>query len=122
MTELDSVPGGIGLTAFLNALYNSLWIAMAGAMVKKAKIWWMLYRVLAAKVPNIHVPYIVILVSDEAETYRPEMEWIAKELRNRGRRVHVFHPDSVIPLGDSICVGIDGDPQAGCGLSFLGIV
>ena len=69
------------------------------------------YRVLAAKAPNIHVPYIVILVSDEAETYRPEMEWIAKELRNRGRRVHVFHPDVVMPLGDSICVGIDGDPQ-----------
>ena len=69
------------------------------------------YRVLAAKAPNIHVPYIVILVSDEAETYRPEMEWIAKELRNRGRRVHVFHPDAVMPF-DSICVGIDGDPQA----------
>ena len=114
MTELDSVPGGIGLTAFLNALYGRIHGSqLAGCddatgedMVDA------FYRVLAAKAPNIHVPYIVILVSDEAETYRPEMEWIAKELRNRGRRVHVFHPDAVMPLGDSICVGIDGDPQA----------
>ena len=113
LTELDSVPGGIGLTAFLNALYGSglgsdcLVGASEGEDMVDA-----FYRVLAAKAPNIHVPYIAILVSDEAETYRPEMEWLAKELRNRGRRVHVFHPDAVMPLGDSICVGIDGDPQA----------
>ena len=114
MTELDSVPGGIGLTAFLNALYGqvhgSKLVGCEGT--KEEDMVDSFYRVLAAKAPNIHVPYIVILVSDEAETYRPEMEWIAKELRNRGRRVHVFHPDSVMPLGDSICVGIDGDPQA----------
>ncbi|MEM7792136.1 MAG: hypothetical protein AAF546_12095, partial [Verrucomicrobiota bacterium] len=66
---------------------------------------------LCARAPAVRVPYIAILVSDEAATYRPEMEWIAKELRKRGRRVHVFHPDEVMPLGDTICVGIDGDPQ-----------
>ena len=114
MTELDSVPGGIGLTAFLNALYGRIHgsdlVGCEGA--KGEDMVDAFYRVLAAKAPNIHVPYIVILVSDEAETYRPEMEWIAKELRHRGRRVHVFHPDAVMPLGDSICVGIDGDPQA----------
>ena len=114
MTELDSVPGGIGLTAFFNALYKQAHGSqLAGCDGDKGEdMVDAFYRVLAAKAPNIHVPYIVILVSDEAETYRPEMEWIAKELRNRGRRVHVFHPDAVMPLGDSICVGIDGDPQA----------
>ena len=114
MTELDSVPGGIGLTAFLNALYGRVHGSkLAGCDDGKGEdMVDAFYRVLAARAPNIHVPYIVILVSDEAETYRPEMEWIAKELRNRGRRVHVFHPDAVMPLGGSICVGIDGDPQA----------
>jgi hypothetical protein len=39
------------------------------------------------------------------------MEWLASQLRQQGRRVHVFHPDELMPLGDAICVGMDGDPQ-----------
>ena len=43
MTELDSVPGGIGLTAFLmlyiRRLMDRNW---RGAMVIRARIWWML--------------------------------------------------------------------------------
>ena len=110
MTEIDSVPGGIGLTAFLNRLYTQVHgDALIGAgeedMVEA------FYAVLCSRAPTVTAPYIAILVSDEAATYRPEMEWIAKELRKRGRRVHVFHPDEVMPLGDTICVGIEGDPQ-----------
>ncbi|WP_269522504.1 hypothetical protein [Coraliomargarita parva] len=110
LTEVDSVPGGIGLTAFLNRLYAEVHgDALIGAgeddMVEA------FYAALCSKAPTINVPYIAILVSDEASTYRPEMEWIARELRRRGRRVHVFHPNEVMPLGDTICVGIDGDPQ-----------
>ena len=114
LTELDSVPGGIGLTAFLNALYEPVHgEALLGASSDSEDMIDAFYRVLASRAPaSVPVPYIAILVSDEAATYRPEMEWLAKALRNRGRRVHVFHPDAVMPLGDSICVGIDGDPQA----------
>jgi len=110
LTEIDSVPGGIGLTAFLNRLYTDIHgDALIGAgdqdMVEA------FYQTLCSKAPTVTAPYIAILVSDEAATYRPEMEWLASQLRQRGRRVHVFHPDDVMPLGDSICVGIDGDPQ-----------
>lgn len=110
LTEIDSVPGGIGLTAFLNRLYAGVHgDALIGAgdedMVEA------FYQALSAKAPAVSTPYIVILVSDEAATYRPEMEWLASQLRRRGRRVHVYHPDEVMPLGESICVGFDGDPQ-----------
>jgi len=110
LTEIDSVPGGIGLTAFLNRLYADIHgDALIGAgdqdMVEA------FYQVLCSKAPTLTSPYIAILVSDEAATYRPEMEWLASQLRQRGRRVHVFHPDEVMPLGEEICVGIDGDPQ-----------
>ena len=110
LTEIDSVPGGIGLTAFLNRLYESVHgEALIGAgtenMIEA------FYQALCAKAPTTSAPFIAILVSDEAATYRPEMEWVASQLRQRGRRVHVFHPDEVMPLGDTICVGIDGDPQ-----------
>jgi hypothetical protein len=110
MTEIDSVPGGIGLTAFLNRLYaevhgDSLVGSGAQDMVEA------FYTVLAQRAPKQRAPYIAILVSDEAATYRPEMEWLASQLRQLGKRVHVFHPDEVMPLGEDICVGIDGDPQ-----------
>jgi hypothetical protein len=110
LTEIDSVPGGIGLTAFLNRLYGDIHgDALIGAgdqdMIEA------FYRTLCSKAPSLTSPYIAILVSDEAATYRPEMEWLASQLRQRGRRVHVFHPDEVMPLGEEICVGIDGDPQ-----------
>jgi len=110
MTEIDSVPGGIGLTAFLNRLYKNVHgdalIGAGGQDMVDA-----FYTVLANRMPNVTAPYIAILVSDEAATYRPEMEWLASQLRQKGKRVHVFHPDDVMPLGDDICVGIDGDPQ-----------
>ncbi|MFP4157667.1 MAG: hypothetical protein ACLFU4_08630 [Opitutales bacterium] len=110
LTEIDSVPGGIGLTAFLNRLYAGVHgdelIGTGTEDMVDA-----FYEVLCAKAPNVTAPYIAVLVSDEAATYRPEMEWLASQLRQMGRRVHVFHPDEVMPLGESICVGIDGDPQ-----------
>lgn len=110
VTEIDSVPGGIGLTAFLNRLYTDVHgDALIGAGAQDMVT--AFYEVLASRVPNVSAPYVAILVSDEAATYRPEMEWLASQLRQLGKRVHVFHPDDVMPLGDDICVGIDGDPQ-----------
>ena len=110
LTEMDAVPGGIGLTAFLNRLYANVHAdALIGAgeqdMVEA------FYQVLCRRANGVLAPNIVILVSDEAATYRPEMEWLAQELRLRGRRVSVHHPDDVIPLGDLIYVELDGEPQ-----------
>ena len=110
MTEVDSVPGGIGLTAFLNRLYTQVHgraLIGAGDQDMVAAF----YRALARRVPNIVAPFIAILVSDEAATYRPEMEWLASQARKQGRRVYVFHPDEVMPLGEEICVDIDGNPK-----------
>ena len=110
LTEIDSVPGGIGLTAFLNRLYAGVHAdALIGAgeqdMVEA------FYQALCSRAPDVVAPYIAILVSDEAATYRPEMEWVAEQLRSLGRRVHVHHTDDVMPLGDTICVPMDGEPQ-----------
>ena len=110
MTEIDSVPGGIGLTAFLNRLYTTLHgEALIGAGEQEMVA--AFYEVLASRAPNVSSPFIAILVSDEAATYRPEMEWLASQARQQGRRIYVFHPDEVIPLGEDICVDIDGDPK-----------
>ncbi|MEO8205547.1 MAG: hypothetical protein ABI615_05155 [Chthoniobacterales bacterium] len=68
IAEVDNVPGGIGLTAWLNREYASLGdsvIGGANGMVEGfGKI----------------LPGGDIIVSEEAATYRPEMEWLAKQL------------------------------------------
>ncbi|MDE0820108.1 MAG: hypothetical protein OSA95_03250 [Opitutales bacterium] len=106
LTELDSVPGGIGLTAFLNRLYES--DETVGSADKMLNAF---YNGLAAQRSDLGLPFIAILVSEEAATYRPEMEWIATQLQREGRRVFVFAPEDVMPLGNSLCVDIDGNPE-----------
>lgn len=109
LTELDSVPGGIGLTAFLNRLYGSdddaAIIGHRDAMVEN------FHASLTALAPKIRNPLIVLLVSDEAATYRPEMQWLAAQLQRLGRRVFCLHPDDVFPLGGELFFDIEGTPE-----------
>jgi hypothetical protein len=82
IAEIDSVPGGIGLTAWLNQTYSAFdneIIGRADGMLEGFD----------SVLPNGGD----IVISQEAATYRPEMEWIAARLKDR-------HPESdwrVIP-------------------------
>ncbi|MDB6092922.1 MAG: hypothetical protein JWM32_484 [Verrucomicrobia bacterium] len=105
LTELDSVPGGIGLTAFLNRLYASEDILGGEAMIAN------FYAALAALKPDARNPFIALVVSDEAATYRPEMMWLAHQLQVQGRRVFCVGPDELFPLGPQLCVDVDGNPE-----------
>ena len=68
IAELDSVPGGIGLTAWFNQTYGGLGDDVVGGSTG------MLYSFASI------FPGGDIVVSDEAATYRPEMEWVAAQL------------------------------------------
>ncbi len=107
LTEIDSVPGGIGLTAFLNQLYSS----EAGVIGANDKIVDAFFDSMSSLRPDKELPLIGIVVSDEAQTYRPEMEWLAERLQEKGRRVYCLHPGDLFPLGGTICADIDGDPE-----------
>lgn len=110
MTELDSVPGGIGLTAFLNRLYGG---GEPGSPILGAGDQMILqfHRSLTALVPTIGNPLIAIVLSDESATYRPEMHWIADQLQLRGHRVFCLDPDDLFPLGSALCFDVDGNPE-----------
>jgi hypothetical protein len=79
ITELDSVPGGIGLTAWLNKTYSnsevrnpkSEIIGDVDGMIRG-------FESIFGDAKQVH-----IIVSEEAATYRPEMEWIATQLGSR---------------------------------------
>ncbi len=107
LTELDSVPGGIGLTAFLNRLYASAGgvIGDNDAMVAN------FYASLAALRPETRNPFIALVVSDEAATYRPEMQWLASQLQLQGKRVFCMRPEDIFPLGPQLCFDADGNPE-----------
>src|SRR5262249_20634785 len=115
LTELDSVPGGIGLTAFLNRLYDvgqvsdltpgsnanidtpsgqvkdltSPILGAGDAMIKN------FHAALAALRPGVRNPLIALVVSDEAATYRPEMQWLAHQLQLLGQRVFCLRPEDI---------------------------
>ena len=87
LTEWDSVPGGIGLTDQLGRFYlkddapamakafGEALVLQAGELGRSAQF--------------------AILVSEESATYRPEMEWLAEELKSSGLQVLVGNPNEV---------------------------
>ena len=87
LSELDSVPGGIGLTAWLNQVYAPAFPDLVGA--GDAQL---------AGFASIFPPAVPvdILVSREASDYRPEMEWLARQFepgRFAVRAAESYAPD-----------------------------
>lgn len=72
IAEIDSVPGGIGLTAWLNQTYSALGQDVIGGESG-------MFDGFQTVLPNGGD----ILVSEESATYRPEMEWLAGQLNQR---------------------------------------
>lgn len=109
LSELDSVPGGVGLTAYLNSLYESAEeadVLGAGAQMEEA-----FYQAVSALAPTKRNPVIVIAVSEEASTYKPEMDWLAERLQRRGYRVYSKWVQEVFPLGGAVFFDEEGSPE-----------
>ena len=78
ITELDSVPGGIGLTAWLNQVYAETGASPLGGprgMIDG-------FAGIFGDARRIHV-----VVSAESASYRPEMEWLAAQVQRRNMTV-----------------------------------
>jgi len=94
ITELDSVPGGIGLTAWLNEAYSkhsdgAQVIGGADGMIRG-------FESIFGDAKRVH-----IVVSQEAATYRPEMEWLAGQIKNK--EIKIQNSESIdFKEGDAI--------------------
>lgn len=71
VTELDSVPGGIGLTAWLNQTYAQMGVEVVGGADGMLRG----FASIFGDAPKVH-----IIISEESATYRPEMAWLAAQL------------------------------------------
>src|ERR1700757_1082140 len=72
IAEIDSVPGGIGLTGWLNQTYSGFGSEIIGGA--------------DGMIDGFHsvLPRCGdIVISQEAATYQPEMKWMTVQLRNR---------------------------------------
>jgi hypothetical protein len=100
ITELDSVPGGIGLTAWLNQTYSkseirnpeSEIVGGADGMLRG-------FESIFGDAKRVH-----IVVSEEAATYRPEMVWLSEQLTQRGGSTFNLQPATFNQFADSDAV------------------
>lgn len=84
LSELDSVPGGIGVTAWLTRLYSDAGFEVLGGrdgMIEGFR----------SLLPDGGA----MLISDEAGDYRPEMNWLAAQLGDAWQTVRAedYQPD-----------------------------
>ena len=104
ITELDSVPGGIGLTACMAQAYADLDSSssqpsalsrqltnLVGGRDGMVRGFAAMLRAQQGTSPGC----TAIVLSDEAKDYRPEMTWLAAQLRESGMEVHCVEPRDV---------------------------
>ncbi len=88
ITEIDNLPGGIGLTAWLNQTYAALGFDVLGGA-----------RGMIDGFQSLLDGPADIVVSEESGDYRPEMEWMAGEIGD-GWEVH--QAENYQPRGRSV--------------------
>jgi hypothetical protein len=111
ITELDSVPGGIGLTACMATIYGQEAGGKgpedhtAGSLSSAVRSFDIaggtdgMVRGFAAMLRSARGARegcVAIVVSDEAGDYRPEMAWLATTLRDRGLQAFCIEPREVL--------------------------
>lgn len=104
LTEIDSVPGGIGLSHWLNETYAGLGEPVLGGASGMRDGFVSIF------------PDGDVVVSEEAATYRPEMEYLVGKDRVQAAEGYQFSPDTPVyrffecfdwPLLDSIRASYD---------------
>ena len=101
VTELDSVPGGFGLTARLMSLYQKDEHNIIG--YENGGIPDLFYK-MAAGTAGLLEGTLGIIVSDEAEDYRSEMVHLADLLKRKGFPVYTVHPREVLFKEDGLFI------------------
>ena len=135
ITELDSVPGGIGLTACMSRAYSEWQIAYSKAAEKNSETSAISHKLSAISSGHFEIVGgadgmirgfaamlrermegraggVAIVVSEEAQDYRPEMEWMAARLREQDLAAFCVEPDEVDFTEDGLRLARDHRPIA----------
>ncbi len=106
MTELDSIPGGIGITGSLAHAYGALGDSLPGGSNGMIEGFAKLFDGRCGGETGC----CAIVVSDEAEDYRNEMTWVASQLRMGGVETWCVHPRDLRFTEDALFIATpDGE-------------
>lgn len=114
ITELDSVPGGIGLTACMSRLYANQPGFSSGSDKAGTQLVGgpdgMLngFAGMLRSHQGQQEGVVAIVVSDEAKDYRPEMGWLSKELTARGLETYRIEPREIRFTEGKLLLGTEG--------------
>ncbi len=111
ITELDSVPGGIGLTACLSHIYddiNGSHLQFVGG--RDGMVCGFVSMLKSAQ--EQRAGCVAILVSEEAKLYRPEMSWLATQLREQGVSAWCIEPREIRFTEEGLRLHTDSGEQA----------
>lgn len=92
ITELDSVPGGFGLTAELSKVYSDLGYEVIGGP----------HGIIDGFAQAVRTqdpaddPVVAIVVSEESQDYFAEMKWLAHALTEGGLTAFAVHPEDLV--------------------------
>ncbi len=92
VTELDSVPGGAGLTAAMAHAYSDIGLPVVGGAdgIPRA------FAATIDELANKDTWNMAITVSDESRDYRAEMEYLASRLQDIGKNAWCVHPRDLL--------------------------
>ena len=107
ITELDSVPGGMGQLDGMSLLYGQLGFEVFGSARGMLHGFDGMIRAAA----DMDDPALAIVVSDESADYWPEMAWLAQELRGLGRRTWILRPEELIFTEEGLFVEEAGERE-----------
>ena len=105
--EMDSVPGGMGFTAQVSSLYADLGYDIIGGPRGLVDGF---YKAIAAAT-NSERPTVGLIVSDESEAYRDEMQWLADELSAQGQPTYCTHPRDLHFDEEGLSLAVNGQKQ-----------
>ena len=107
VSELDSVPGGFGLTAAFHDIYSDLGYSLLG---NRDGIVDGFREMVGAGMDR--PPNVAIVVSDESADYRAEMAWLARRLEASGLPTIAINPNEVTFHETGLTANASDGPRA----------
>ncbi|HHW09240.1 MAG TPA: hypothetical protein GXX29_04645 [Firmicutes bacterium] len=102
VTELDAVPGGMGLLDFLSRQYAAMGYRIVGGPDGLAKNF---AAALTGLCPEVVDPLAAVVVSDESGDFRGEMQWLAQQMQSL-MRICVCHPRDLLFIADALYLDV----------------
>lgn len=103
LTEIDSVPGGIGFITGMNDLYKK---SGFDVLESPHSMGLAFVEALRAQVPDVKNPVVAVVVSDEASDYLQEWRWLEQHLQENNYlndiQLLVVHPKQLSIVRDKL--------------------